>query len=147
MSARVLHSGFAILVAAVVAACTPPAAAQLHVLGVQAAPAHETVVFVQVLNRAARALRLSRIEYSFAAAGEAPTHREVELSRDVEAGGTVVVELPVEFDEPTTTHVLKLDGLLFAQLDQLEQTFPVSATVSEPKLTDPTAQAVPVQVQ
>ena len=147
MSARVLHSALAVLVAAVVAACTPPAAAQLHVLGVQAAPAHETVVFVQVLNRAARALRLSRIEYNFAAAGEAPTHRAVELSRDIEAGGTTVVELPVEFDEPTMNHVLKLDGLLLAQLDQLEQTFRVSATVNEPTLMDAPTVPATVQVQ
>src|SRR4051794_38146874 len=55
--------------AAAVAGCHPGQSPQLHVLGVHEEPRHE-VVFVQVTNPASRPMRLTRLEYAFAAAGQ-----------------------------------------------------------------------------
>ena len=97
-------------------------------LGVQQEPRHD-VVFVQVTNPASHAMRLTRLEYTFAAAGQTVSAGDVALARDVPAGAAVVVQIPLAgpSEQPLT-----LSGKLTAELDQIVQIFSVSAQVSPP---------------
>lgn len=111
------------------AACTATKSPELRVIGVTDAPRHE-VVFVQVTNPAPRPMRLTKLEYTFAAAGATVSTGAVELERDVPPNAAIVVEVPLD----TTSEVpLTLTGKLTAELDQIVRTFKVSAAV------DPTA--------
>ena len=116
---------FAIACALTLVACTPKGP-EVRVLGVHEARRHE-VVFVQVTNPASRAMRLTKLEYTFAAQGTTVSTGALPLSREVPAGTAVVVEVPIDMlvDGPMT-----LRGKLTAELDQIIQTFSVSATVS-----------------
>ena len=107
------------------AACTHSNSPQLRVIGVHDAPHHE-VVFVQMTNPAPRPMRLTKLEYTFAAAGNTVSTGQVQLERDVPANATIVVEVPLEgsSDVPLT-----LTGKLTAELDQIVRTFKVSAAV------------------
>jgi hypothetical protein len=80
---------------------------------------------VKVVNRTARPMRLQRLEYSFAGAG----HRIGLGQREIEPGAAAVVEVPIG-TAITGSRLLK--GKLFAELDQIIQSFPVSAQVGEP---------------
>lgn len=106
-------------------ACHLTQSPELHVLGVQEEPHHE-VVFVQVTNPASRAMHLTKLEYTFAAAGEKLSQGELTLARDVPAGAAVVVEVPLNnrTEKPTM-----LSGKLTAELDQIVQSFSVSAQI------------------
>jgi LEA14-like dessication related protein len=87
----------------------------------------DEVVFVQVTNPASRPMKLTKLEYTFAADGGATVSQgELELSRDVPAGAAVVVEVPME--NPASGPVT-LTGTLTAQLDQIIQSFQVSAKI------------------
>lgn len=99
---------------------------EVRVLGVHEARRHE-VVFVQVTNPASRAMRLTKLEYTFAAQGTTVSTGALPLSREVPAGAAVVVEVPIDMlvDGPMT-----LRGKLTAELDQIIRTFTVSAMVS-----------------
>jgi hypothetical protein len=110
------------------AGCRSGPSPELHVLGVQQEPRHE-VVFVQVTNPASHAMRLTRLEYTFAAAGQTVSAGEVALARDVPAGAAVVVQIPL--DSPPE-QPLTLSGKLTAELDQIVQIFSVSALVAPP---------------
>jgi hypothetical protein len=110
------------------AGCRSGPSPELHVLGVQQEPRHE-VVFVQVTNPASHAMRLTRLEYTFAAAGQTVSAGEVALARDVPAGAAVVVQIPL--DSPPE-QPLTLSGKLTAELDQIVQIFSVSAQVAPP---------------
>lgn len=101
---------------------------ELHVLGVHEQPRHD-VVFVQVTNPASHPMRLTKLQYRFAAAGETISKGEVALAREVPAGAAVVVEIPLESpsEKPMT-----LTGKLTAELDQIIQIFSVSAQVAPP---------------
>ena len=105
--------------------CHPGKSPELTVLGVHDASRHE-VVFVQVSNPANRPMRLTKLEYTFASQGTRVSGGEVALSRDVAAGAAVVVEVPLETfaQGPMTLH-----GKLFAELDQINRIFRVSAKV------------------
>jgi len=96
------------------------------VLGVQQEQRHD-VVFVQVTNPASRAMRLTRLEYTFAAAGATLSQGEVALARDVPAGAAIVVEIPL--DRPSEKP-MTLSGRLTAELDQIVQIFSVSAQIA-----------------
>ena len=87
------------------------------------------MVFVQVSNPASHAMRLTRLEYTFAAAGHTVSTGEVALARDVPAGEAVVVQIPLDSppEKPMT-----LSGKLTAELDQIVQIFSVSAQVAPP---------------
>jgi len=132
--AQVLRSiarplGFALCVAiatAAAAGCHAGTSPQLHVLGVHEEPRHD-VVFVQVTNPASRAMRLTRLEYRFAAAGQTVSTGEMALARDVPAGAAVVVEIPL--DSPSE-QPMTLSGRLTAELDQIVQIFSVSAQIA-----------------
>jgi LEA14-like dessication related protein len=109
-------------------ACTAARSPQLTVIGVQDAPTRE-VVFVQVTNPAPRPMRLTKLEYTFAAGNETVSTGEVELHRDVPANAAIVVEVPLT----TTSEVpMTLTGKLTAELDQIVRIFKVSADVDAP---------------
>ena len=98
---------------------------ELRVVGLHEEPRHD-VVFVQVTNPASHVMRLTKLEYSFAANGAKVSEGEVALRRDVPAGEAIVVEIPL--DRPSETP-LTLSGKLTAELNEIEQTFSVSAQV------------------
>jgi hypothetical protein len=106
-------------------ACSRAGSAQFRVVGVQhSAPADQLVLHVQVVNKTAKAMRLQRLEYTFAGAGH-----EVALERrEIEPGAAVVVEVPIELDAPAPEGGT-LKGKLFAELDQIVQSFPVKVQV------------------
>src|SRR5206468_5674783 len=96
---------------------------ELRVLGAR----HE-VVFVQVTNPASHAMRLDKLEYTFAAdTGGTVAQGELPLdAREVPAGGVVVVEVPLDTD---SNEPMKLTGQLTAELDEIVRTFQVSAQI------------------
>lgn len=101
-------------------------------LGVQQEPRHD-VVFVQVTNPASHAMRLTRLEYTFAAAGQTVSAGAVALARDVPAGAAVVVQIPLDSPpEQPPVQPMTLSGKLTAELDQIVQIFSVSAQVVPP---------------
>jgi LEA14-like dessication related protein len=106
-------------------ACHPAQSPQLRVLGLHDASASE-VVFVQVTNPAGKPMRLTKLEYKFAAAGATVSTGEVPLERDVPAGAAVVVEVPLEAEAHKP---LTLTGTLVAELDQMVREFQISAQI------------------
>lgn len=109
-----------------IAACTATKAPDVRVIGVVDAPRNE-VVFVQVTNPAKRALRLTKLEYKFAAGHSTISEGELVLARDVPAGAAIVVEVPLNTDPPGTP--MTLSGKLTAQLDEIVRTFQVFAQI------------------
>ncbi|HMG20045.1 MAG TPA: hypothetical protein VK607_01965, partial [Kofleriaceae bacterium] len=73
------------------------------------------------------AMRLTRLEYRFAAAGQTVSTGEMALARDIPAGAAVVVEIPL--DSPSE-QPMTLSGRLTAELDQIVQIFSVSAQIA-----------------
>jgi hypothetical protein len=112
-------------------ACHGGPSPQLHVLGVHEEPRHD-VVFVQVTNPASHAMRLTRLEYRFLAAGQTVSAGEMALARDVPAGEAIVVEIPL--DSPSAKP-MTLFGKLTAELDQIVENFSVSAQIA-PRTAD-----------
>jgi LEA14-like dessication related protein len=98
---------------------------ELHVLGVHEESRHD-VVFVQVTNPASHPMRLTKLEFTFAADGATVSAGEVPLSRDIPAGSAVVVEIPL--DSPSEKP-MTLSGKLTAELNQIVQIFSVSAQI------------------
>ena len=142
MSYSVLHRPFLSVGALLVtlaaagpsAGCRTTQPAQLTVLGMrEAAPtaaSDDSILFVQVRNRANRPMRLERFSYTFGAEGAGDATGDITLSRSVAAGGSVIVEVPVDLlDMPAGGGPLMLRGRLFATLDQLKQSFAVRAEV------------------
>jgi hypothetical protein len=115
----------AVVVAFVLAACHGTKSPEVHVLGV-----HETsrrdVVFVEVTNPAEKSMRLTKLEYRFAAAGTTVSEGELPLARDVPAGAAIIVEVPLDTDP---NQAMTLSGRLTAELDQIVRTFQVSAQI------------------
>lgn len=120
-----------VLLLSFAAACTHSKSPELKVIGVQDAPRSE-VVFVQVTNPAPRPMRLTKLEYTFAAAGNTVSTGAIELERDVPPNAAIIVEVPLD---ATSEVPLTLTGKLTAELDQIIRTFKVSTTVS-PNPTD-----------
>src|SRR5688572_2070419 len=76
--------------------CGHSQAPELRVLGMQEARARE-VVYVQVTNPASRPMRLTKLQYRFAASGGTTVSEgELALAREVPAGAAVLVEIPLE---------------------------------------------------
>ncbi|HEY0192262.1 MAG TPA: LEA type 2 family protein [Kofleriaceae bacterium] len=113
------------LTLALAAGCHANKSPELRVVGLHEEPRHE-VVFVQVTNPASHVMKLTKLEYSFAANGTKISEGEVALRREVPAGEAIVVEIPL--DRPSETP-LTLSGKLTAELNEIEQTFSVSARV------------------
>lgn len=120
-----MRTATTLLLALLVAGCHTGKKPELRVLGVHDAIPHE-VVFVQVSNPANQAMRLTKLEYSFAAKSGTVATGAMPLERDVPAGAAVVVEVPLESD---STQPMTLHGVLTAELDQIERTFPVEAKI------------------
>lgn len=120
------------VLASALGACHGGRAPELTVLGVHDArtPRHE-VVFVQVTNPASRPMRLTRLEYTFASQGATQgatlSKGELPLYRDVPAGSTVVLEVPLD---TTASGPMTLRGKLTTELDQIVRIFTVSAQVA-----------------
>jgi LEA14-like dessication related protein len=112
------------ILATLVAACTSTQSPELRVITVQNRSLHE-VVYVQVTNPAKRPMRLTKLEYTFAAGASKVSEGELELARDVPAESAIVVEVP--FDGESANTPLTLRGKLTAELDQIIQIFKVSA--------------------
>ena len=108
------------------AACHTSKSPELRVLGVQQETRHD-VVFVQVTNPASHPMRLTKLEYTFASAGETLSEGEVPLAREVAAGAAVVVEIPL--DSPSEK-AMTMSGKLTTELNDLVQTFSVSAQIA-----------------
>jgi hypothetical protein len=105
--------------------CATTRSPELRVLGVHEEPRHD-VVFVQVTNPASRPMRLTRLEYRFAAGGATVSQGALALARDVPAGEAIIVEVPL--DAPPS-EPLTLRGKLTAVTDQIVRIFNVSAEV------------------
>jgi LEA14-like dessication related protein len=107
------------------AGCHSGKSPELRVLGVHEEPRHD-VVFVQVTNPANHPMRLTRLEYTFAADGAKLSEGSLALAREVPAGAAVVVEIPLESpsEKPMT-----MSGKLTAELNQIVQIFSVSAKI------------------
>ncbi|HEX2688070.1 MAG TPA: LEA type 2 family protein [Kofleriaceae bacterium] len=85
---------------------------------------------MQVTNPARHAMRLTKLEYTFAADGATVSEGEVSLARDIPAGAAVVVEIPL--DTPSEKS-MTMSGKLTAELDHLVEIFSVSAQIHPPK--------------
>jgi LEA14-like dessication related protein len=112
-----------ICLAFIVAACHS-ASPELRVLGVHSAA--REVVFVQVTNPANHPMRLTKLEYTFAADGATVAEGEVPLARELPPGAVAVVEVPLDVDDKRP---LTLTGALTAELDQIVRTFQVNAQI------------------
>ena len=119
---------FVLLVGLALGACAPAKSPELRVIGVHEAIRHE-VVFVQVTNPAARPMKLTKLEYTFASAGSKISSGELELQRDVPPNAAIVVEVPLDVPESDTPSTMTLTGKLTAELDQVLRTFKVEANV------------------
>jgi hypothetical protein len=111
------------------AGCHPGGSPELRVLGVHEQPRHD-VVFVEVTNPASHAMRLTKLEYTFAAQGATLSTGELALAREVPAGAAVVVEIPL--DTPSEMP-MTLSGKLTAELNQIVEIFWVSAQIQPSK--------------
>lgn len=103
--------------------CATTHSPELRVLGVHEETRRE-VVFVQVTNPANRPMRLTKLEYRFAAGSATVSEGALELARDVPAGEAIVVEVPM-IGAPRES--LTLRGKLTAVTDQIVRIFNVSA--------------------
>lgn len=110
---------------AALSGCATTRSPELRVLGVHEEARHE-VVFVQVTNPASRPMRLTKLEYRFAAGGATVAEGELVLAREVPAGEAIVVEVPVD---AASREPLMLSGRLTAVMDQIVRIFNVSAEV------------------
>jgi len=127
---RRLHTHVALLVIALgLVGCRGSTSPELRVVGVHEALRHD-VVFMQVTNPASHAMRLTKLEYTFAADGATVSEGEVSLAREVPAGAAVVVEIPLETpsEKPMT-----MSGKLTAELNKIVHIFSVSAQIQPSK--------------
>ncbi|HVV82233.1 MAG TPA: hypothetical protein VHE35_04110 [Kofleriaceae bacterium] len=121
--------------ASTLAACGAANQPQLKVLSVEPsvqAPTRNAIVFVEVVNRDERPMQLQRLEYTFAGSGTRRGGGEVSLTRVVEPGAGVVVEVPLSVDGSAPLQAgerLTLAGRLYCEQDQLVRSFPVTADV------------------
>ncbi len=106
-------------------ACASTGSPELRVLGVHEEPRHD-VVFVQVTNPASHSMKLTKLEYNFAADGATVSQGEVPLQREVPSGAAIVVEVPLD---TVSEKPLTLSGKLTAELDQIVRIFDIEAQV------------------
>ncbi len=110
------------------AACRGGGSPEMRVIGVHDVAPHE-VVFVQVTNPASHSMRLTKLQYTFAAdTGKEVSAGEVELARDVPAHAAVIVEIPLDAAAPDAGPIT-LHGELTTELDEIVRSFTVSAQV------------------
>jgi hypothetical protein len=75
-------------------------------------------------------MRLTKLEYKFAADGATLSEGALALARDVPAGAAVIVEIPL--DSPSAK-AMTMSGKLTAELNQIVQIFSVSALIQPSK--------------
>ena len=114
------------------AGCGGSAPAQLRVVGVQQSAPQTVVLHVQVVNHAKKPMRLQRLVYTFAGA----QHQLRLDDRAIEPGAAIVLSVPVDA-AAAQSGTSKLQGKLYAQVDEMEQSFKVSAAI------EPTEAAAP----
>ena len=102
--------------------CAPSKLPEMRVIGMHA----RDTVFVQVTNPASRPMRLTKLDYTFAADGTTVSTGVLPLERDVPAGAAVVVEVPLDSD---AQKAMTLTGTLTAELDKMVRIFQVSAQI------------------
>jgi hypothetical protein len=142
MSSARLHRPFtaALLgaIATLAVACSPATGPQVKVLGVsqrsaisRPASGRSMVVFLEVLNRDTKSIRLSRLQYSFSADGAArPSKGDIALSRSIDGESTAIVEVPVELASELPDGTFSLQGKLSAVQDSMVHTWNVQAVGS-----------------
>ncbi|HTE52517.1 MAG TPA: hypothetical protein VK698_16810 [Kofleriaceae bacterium] len=110
------------------------ASPRVTVLGVEQAPTaatarHSLLVFVEVVNPTQRDLHLSRLEYRVRATSWFESAGQVELAREVGAGESAVVEIPVPVRHTSASRdgsvAYTLEGKLFALEDHVERSWKV----------------------
>ena len=111
--------------------CAHSKSPELRVIGMQHETTAREVVYVQVTNPASRPMRLTKLQYRFAASGGAiVSEGEVSLGREVGAGAAVVVEVPMI---ATADEAMMLRGKLIAEQDHITKSFNVSARIQPTK--------------
>lgn len=116
------------LLLAAAVGCAHAKSPELRVIGSQSEPRAREVVYVQVTNPASRPMRLTKLQYRFAASGGATVSEgELDLAREVPAGAAVVVEVPLV---ATADEAMTLRGKLIAEQDHIVKKFNVSAKIS-----------------
>lgn len=126
---------------------------KVQVLGVQstvvaASQPSQLLVFVEVVNPGSRPLELSRLEYRVSAESWFRGQGQVPVSREVPAGSSAVIEIPVPVKSGGAASAqgvaYRLEGRLFAVEDQVERSWDVEV---DGKLGAPLAgQGGPVRV-
>ena len=115
------------LLLALAVGCGHAKSPELRVIGMQHETRAREVVYVQVTNPASRPMRLTKLQYRFAASGGATVSEgEVSLHREVAAGAAVVVEVPLV---ATADEAMTLRGKLIAEQDHKTKSFNVSAQI------------------
>ncbi|HVK78450.1 MAG TPA: hypothetical protein VM734_34360 [Kofleriaceae bacterium] len=140
MSLLRLHVAAFAVAMALATGCGASTKPTLNVLSVHQSPARrDMVVYVEVVNPAARPIKLQKLQYTFASAGtpagaSPAATGEVELgARLVAAGAAVVVEVPLPIDAlEIAGDNLILAGRLFAEQDRIIRRFDVEAEVATP---------------
>ena len=142
--------------ALVLAACATPQKPQMRVLGIEqggrgAGPGRQVKLFVEVTNNAERPMRLQRLQYAFGPAADrrasaSVARGEVALSRTVDPGAAIVVEVPISVDPHLLDQAgLALRGHVIAEQDQILRSYPVEADVDDPHASISSAdRSVPV---
>ena len=141
---------FALLLAVATGAASASACAtaspRVTVLGVEQAPTpaaarNSLLVFVEVVNPTGRDLHLSRLEYRVHAASWFESAGQVQLARDVGAGESAVVEIPVPMRESSAARdgsvPYTLEGKLFALEDHVERSWKVQVRGALGRAGDP----------
>jgi hypothetical protein len=123
----------AIALAAVVSGCAA-GSPRVTVLGVEQArttPRRSLLVLVEVVNPTGRDIQLSRLEYKVRADSWFETAGQVRVERDIGAGSSAVVEIPVPVQHAGTARPgaipYTLEGKLFALEDKIERSWKVKA--------------------
>ena len=132
MSSLRLH-GLVTVAALALAACGSAQRPQLKVLGVDHSD-RSLHLFVEVTNYAKRPMRLQRLDYAFGPSGAADAaHGQVALSRTVDAGSAVVVDVPIDLAPGALgdAHDLELRGNLITEQDSVLRAYPVAAPVDD----------------
>ena len=107
----------------VLVACTTANPPALSVVGIHENASRE-VVFVQVTNPAKHPMRITKLQYTFAADGRTTYAGEVRMSREIQPGAAAVLEVPFDGADPDV-----LEGELTAELEQVTRRFHVSTNI------------------
>ena len=129
-----LHVLILAAVASLAIGCGASQRPQMKVIGMEqsesAYDGRQIKLFVEVVNYARRPMRLQKLQYTFGSSSSAvaSSKGEVSLSRTVDAGSAVVVEVPILVDpDLLSAGGLELRGQLIAEQDQIVRAFPVAA--------------------